>query len=66
MLFANLIKTEGTKRIVRASVELPTITFSRMCYGYLHNDWLTVISSCVTLLVTITTFILSSGQHGRF
>ena len=67
MVIANLNKTEKkvSKRRTLAPVELPTITFSRICYGYLHNDWSTVVSSSITLLVTLSSLILSSVSQGR-
>ncbi len=67
MFIANLNKTEKkvSKRRTLTPVELPTITFSRICYGYLHNDWSTVVSSSITLLVTLSSLILSSVSQGR-
>jgi hypothetical protein len=49
-----------------APVELPTITFNRICYGYLQNDWSTVVASSFTLLVTLSSILLSSVSQGRF
>ncbi len=68
MFIASLNKTEKkvSNRRVWAPAELPTITFSRICYGYLHNDWPTVVTSSITLLVTISSLILSSVSQGRF
>ena len=32
--------------------EIPPVTFNRLCYSYLNNDWVTVISSRCTLATT--------------
>jgi hypothetical protein len=37
---------------IRLATEMPALSFSRMCYGYLQNDWITVVSSGVALIVT--------------
>jgi hypothetical protein len=67
MFIASMNKTEKkvSKRRACAPLELPTITFNRICYGYLHNDWSTVVSSSITLLVTLSSLILSSVSQGR-
>jgi hypothetical protein len=67
MVTASINKTEkkiSTRRML-PPVELPTITFNRICYGYLHNDWTTVVTSSITLLVTVSSLILSSVSQGR-
>jgi hypothetical protein len=48
----------------RMQTELPWLTFNKMCYGYLLNDWSLVFSSIATFLFTIV-HLLSSG-HGKF
>jgi len=45
------------------SVESPMFTFSRMCFGYLHNDWSTVISSGITLIITTVSLIFVGTNH---
>jgi hypothetical protein len=67
MLVAGIVKKEKKvlNRRTLASGELPTITFNRICYGYLHNDWTTVVTSSITLLVTLSSLILSSITQGR-
>ena len=67
MFIANINKTKKkvSNRRTLAPIELPTITFNRICYGYLHNDWTTVVTSSFTLLVTLSLLILSSVSQGR-
>jgi hypothetical protein len=68
MFITSIHKTREniSKRKTWGTAELPTITFSRICYGYLHNDWSTVVTSSITLLVTVSSLILSSVTQGRF
>jgi len=47
-------------RVVKS--EIPLLTFNRICFGLIHNDWVLVISSAFTLVVSIVSFAI---QHGR-
>jgi hypothetical protein len=49
----------------RTGVELPATAFNRMCYSYLHNDWVVMFFAGIKLvmaLVTIGKGIASSTQ----
>jgi len=48
---------------IKLSAELPHVTLNRMCYGYLFNDWIVVISSVMTLMVTIVSLIFVSIDY---
>ena len=43
--------------------ELPFFTFHKMCFAYLNNDWMMVISSLFTLLTTLTLFLATTPLH---
>lgn len=45
------------KLVARQKVEPPILTFNRMCYGYVNNDWLAVCSAGCRLVVTIVLMI---------
>lgn len=48
---------------VKPKTEFPPVTFNRLCYSYLNNDWITVISSCCTLATTLFTLLLSFNNN---
>jgi hypothetical protein len=48
---------------VRLKPEFPPVTFNRLCYSYLNNDWIMVISSCCTLATTLFTLLLSFNNN---
>jgi hypothetical protein len=48
---------------IKLSAELPQVTLNRMCYGYLFNDWIVVISSVMTLMVTVVSLIFVSIDY---
>ena len=43
--------------------EFPPVTFNRICYSYMNNDWVMVISSCCTLATTLFTLLLSFNNN---
>jgi hypothetical protein len=43
------IQARINKAIKTQQVELPTQVFNKMCFGFVNNDWMTVISSVVKL-----------------
>lgn len=47
----------------RPRPEYPTVTFNRLCYSYLNNDWIMVISSCCTLATTLVALLLSFNNN---
>jgi hypothetical protein len=47
----------------RPEPEFPAVTFNRLCYSYLNNDWIMVISSCFTLATTLFTLLLSFNNN---
>ena len=48
---------------IKLNAELPQVTLNRMCYGYLYNDWIVVISSVMTLMVTVVSLIFVSIDY---
>ena len=48
---------------VKPNPEIPTITFNRLCYSYLNNDWVMVISSCCTLATTLLMLLFSFNNN---
>ena len=64
-MFITMIKSLSECRtyFIRVAMEVPALSFSRMCYGYLQNDWITVVCSAVTLLITYVTIILAGINH---
>jgi hypothetical protein len=43
-------KIQARIRAIREQqVEMPTQVFNKMCFGFVQNDWMTVISSMVKL-----------------
>lgn len=50
-------------RSARPATEYPAVTFNRLCYSYLNNDWIMVISSCFTLASTLFTILVSFNNN---
>jgi hypothetical protein len=48
---------------VRPQPEFPVVTFNRLCYSYLNNDWITVMSSCFTLTATLFAILVSFNNN---
>jgi hypothetical protein len=48
---------------VRPRPEFPAVTVNRLCYSYINNDWIMVISACCTLATTIFTLLLSFNNN---
>ena len=61
MFFTTEIKSLADCRTfgIRLAMEVPALRFSRMCYGYLQNDWITVISSGIALIITYFYIVLA-------
>lgn len=38
--------------------EPPMLTFQRMAYGYVNNDWMAVVSGCGRLVITFLATLL--------
>ena len=43
------IQARISKAIQTQKVEMPTQVLNKMCFGFVNNDWLTVISSVLKL-----------------
>jgi hypothetical protein len=39
------------------SIELPSFTLHKMCYGYLINDWVMIVTSVWTLVITLASVV---------
>jgi hypothetical protein len=50
-------------RAASPSQEFPAVTFNRLCYSYLNNDWIMVISSCFTLATTLFAILVSFNNN---
>jgi hypothetical protein len=48
---------------VTPTTEFPVVTFNRLCYSYLNNDWIMVISSSFTLAITLFTILVSFNNN---
>lgn len=54
------IKSASRKLLTASPTpEFPAVTFNRLCYSYLNNDWIMVISSCFTLATTLFAILVS-------
>jgi len=40
-----------------ASMEPPTLTLHKMCYAYMVNDWVMIVTSFWTLVVTVASHV---------
>ena len=47
-------------KIRQAQYEIPFFTFQKMCFAYMNNDWVMVISSVYTLATAMTLFIINN------
>ncbi len=43
--------------------EFPVVTFNQLCYSYLNNDWVMVISSCFTLATSMFAILVSFNNN---
>jgi hypothetical protein len=43
--------------------EMPILTFNRICYGYLQNDWAMVFAASVTFVYTAACLIVPNVTH---
>ncbi len=64
-MYITMIKSFSEYRtyFIRVAMEVPAQSFSRMCYGYLQNDWITVGCSAIALIITYVTIILGGINH---
>ena len=47
------------RKLRQVQPEVPLLTFQRICFAYINNDWFMVISSSFTLLTTVVMYSLS-------
>jgi hypothetical protein len=59
--FAQALPAPAVKSLQRHT-EPPAITFQRMVYAFLLNDWIAVLNASCVLSVTLL-FALVSGAH---
>lgn len=59
--FAQTLPAPTVKSLQRRT-EPPAITFNRMVYAYLHNDWIALLSASLILSMTLL-FALVPGAH---
>lgn len=45
----------------RLTQEVPLLSFNKMCFGLIQNDWCLVFSSLITFIFTIGHLIYSAG-----
>lgn len=48
---------------IGVTMEVPALSFNRMCYGYLQNDWITVASSGIALIIAYVSIIITGINH---
>jgi len=46
-----------------ARPEVPMVTFHRICYGYVQNDWAMVFAASMTFFYTAVSLIVSDGNQ---
>jgi hypothetical protein len=67
MSFITMIRSAcdhlGSGMSAHFNAELPMVYFNRICYGYLHNDWITVISAGIMLIMTVVSAIFVGINH---
>jgi hypothetical protein len=51
-----------SKMAVSQKTEPPVLTFHRMAYGYVNNDWMAVISGGLRLVLTFGVMIFLSSK----
>lgn len=59
--FTQTLPVPAVKSLQRRT-EPPVVTFHRMVYAYLHNDWMALLSASCILSITLL-FTLVSGAH---
>lgn len=59
--FAQTLPVPAVKSLQRRT-EPPVITFHRMAYAYLHNDWIALLNASCILSITLL-FALVSGAY---
>ncbi|SHH92735.1 hypothetical protein SAMN04488109_6159 [Chryseolinea serpens] len=59
--FAQNLPVPDVKSLQRHT-EPPVITFHRMVFAFLHNDWIALLNASCILSVTLL-FVLMSGAH---
>jgi hypothetical protein len=47
------MEARGLKVKVKVEPEQPALSFNRICFGLMNNDWILVASSSVRLAVTV-------------
>ena len=62
-MFSAIKSVSHKLRSVNPTPEYPAVTFSRLCYSYVNNDWIMVISSCFTLTNTIFVILVSFNNN---
>lgn len=45
----------------RVTPEVPLLSFNKMCYGFVQNDWCLVFSSLITFFFSLGHLIYSAG-----
>lgn len=51
-----------SKMAVSQKTEPPILTFHRMAYGYVNNDWMAVISGGLRLMLTVGVMVFMSSK----
>jgi hypothetical protein len=62
-MYSSIKIVKDTLYTVRPKPEFPPVTFNRLCYSYLNNDWIMVISSVCTLATTALCLLLSFNNN---
>jgi hypothetical protein len=62
-MYSSIKIVKDTLNTVRPKPEFPPVTFNRLCYSYLNNDWITVISSICTLATTAVCLLFSFNNN---
>jgi len=62
-MFSAIKTASRNLRSAGSPPEFPVVTFNRLCYSYLNNDWIMVISSCFTLATTMFAILVSFNNN---
>ena len=62
-MFSAVKSVSAKLSYVRPQPEYPPVTFNRLCYSYMTNDWIMVVSSCCTLATTLVSLLLSFNNN---
>jgi hypothetical protein len=54
-----VIHARISKAFKEQEVEMPTQVFNKMCFGFVNNDWMTVISSMLKLSAFVVVMCFS-------